>query len=169
MWALTPEFCKQIPHKKAPSAIITLTALEEANPNEQTMIDIVVKNYDKVYCWIQGDRDLDYFNQFNNTESIELIPPNVKAYEEILNNCDVDYIGTRLHGGVYAMRHKKRAIIIAIDERAKEINASNNLNCLMINEMDKLEAMIQSEFETKIIMPFEEITRWKSQFEEFKI
>lgn len=167
MWMLTPEFCKTIPTKKSDNALITLTARAEVNPNEQKMIDVVVKNYSKVYCWIQGDRDLNYFNRFGNTENIEIIPPNKDAYEHILNTVNLDYIGTRLHGGVYAMRHKKRAIIIAIDERAKEINKKNNLNCLMIDEMDKLEDMINSEFETKIVMPFEKINRWKAQFEEF--
>lgn len=168
MWMLTPEFCKTIPTKKSDTALITLTARPELNPNEQKMIDIVQKNYSKVYCWIQGDRDLDYFNKFSNTENIELIPPTKDAYENILNTVDLDYIGTRLHGGVYAMRHRKRSIIIAIDERAKEINAGNNLNCLMIDEMDKLDDMINSEFETKIVMPFDEIARWKAQFEEFR-
>ena len=111
--------------------------------------------------------DLDYFKKLRNTEKIELIPPTLDAYEHILNTVDLDYIGTRLHGGIYAMRHKKRAIIIAIDERAREINANNNLNCLNIDETDKLEAMINSEFETNVIMPFDEIARWKLQFKEF--
>lgn len=168
MWMLTPEFCKTIPTKKSDTALITLTARPELNPNEQKMIDIVQKNYSKVYCWLQGDKDLEYFNQFSNTDNIALIPPTKDAYENILNTVDLDYVGTRLHGGVYAMRHGKRAIIIAIDERAKEINAKNNLNCLMIDEMDKLDDMINSEFETKIVMPFDEIARWKAQFEEFR-
>lgn len=168
MWMLTPDFCKTIPTKKSDSALITLTGRSEANPNEQKMIDIVVKNYSKVYCWIQGDLDLDYLHKFHNIENIEVIPPTKDAYENILNTVDLDYIGTRLHGGVYAMRHKKRAIIIAIDERAREINAKNNLNCLMQDEIDKLEDMINSEFETEVKMPFDEIARWKAQFEELK-
>lgn len=168
MWMLTPEFCKSIPVKKAKNALITLTARPEVNINEQKMIDIVKKNYTKVYCWIQGDLDLEYFNRFENTDGIELISPNIEAYEAVLNNTDLDYIGTRLHGGIYAMRHKKRAIIIAIDERAKEIHKGNNLNCLMINEMDKLDTMLNSEFETRVKMPFDEIQRWKAQFEEFR-
>lgn len=168
MWMLTPEFCKSIPKKKVDAAIITLTARPELNLNEQKMIDIVKKNYSKVYCWIQGDLDLDYYNKFKNTDGIQLIPPNKDAYEHILNTEDLDYIGTRLHGGIYAMRHKKRAIIIAIDERAKEIHKGNNLNCLSINEIDQLDELINSEIETKVSMPFDEIERWKSQFEEYK-
>lgn len=168
MWMLTPEFCKSIPVKKSSTALITLTARPELNPNEQKLIDIVKKNYSKVYCWLQGDGDLEYLKKFKNTDDIELIPPNKGAYEAVLNHIDLDYIGTRLHGGIYAMRHKKRTIIIAIDERAQEIHKGNNLNCLMINELDKLDDMINSEFATRVRMPFEEIKRWKAQFEEFR-
>lgn len=168
MWALTPKFCDSIPFKKAETALITLTARPILNPNEQKMIDIVKNNYSKIYFWIQGDNDLEYFKQFKNTENIEIIPSSKDAYESVLNTVNLDYIGTRLHGGVYAMRHKKRSIIIAIDERAREINAKNNLNCLMIDEMDKLDEKINSEFKTKIVMPFDEINRWKSQFEELR-
>ena len=96
-----------------------------------------------------------------------MIPPSKEAYEKVLDSVELDYIGTRLHGGVYAMRHKKRSIIIAIDERAKEIHKGNNINCLSINEMNQLDNMINSEFETKIKMPFDEIKRWKAQFEEY--
>lgn len=167
MWMLTPEFCRTISKKKSDTALITLTAKKELDPNEQKMINIVQKNYQKVYCWIQGDNDLEYFKEFENTESIKLIPPSKEAYEKVLDSVELDYIGTRLHGGVYAMRHKKRSIIIAIDERAKEIHKGNNINCLSINEMNQLDNMINSEFETKIKMPFDEIKRWKAQFEEY--
>ncbi|MBR1762690.1 MAG: polysaccharide pyruvyl transferase family protein [Eubacterium sp.] len=169
MWKLTPEFCSQIPSTKADCALITLTARFKADVNEQKMIDIVVRNYSKVFLWIQGDRDFDYFSKFKNTENIELIPPSIEAYESVLKNNDLDYIGTRLHGGVFAMRHKKRSIIIAIDERAREINAANNLNCIEITEVEeKLDDMINSDFETKVNMPYDEIDRWKMQFEEFR-
>ena len=80
----------------------------------------------------------------------------------LLNQDDLDYVGTRLHGGIYAMRHKKRAIIIAIDERAREINKSNHLNCMELGEVStKLEKMVCSEFATQVEMPFDEISRWK--------
>lgn len=169
MWMLTPEFCKTIPTKKANRCVFTVTARPENCPvreEEQEMLNVLLRNYSEVYFWIQGDKDLDYFNRMSNTEQVKVIPPTVEAYDTLLSQDDIDYVGTRLHGGIYAMRHKKRAIIIAIDERAREINANNNLNCLNIDETYKLEAMINSEFETNIIMPFDEINRWKRQFTE---
>ena len=169
MWMLTPEFCKTIPTKKANRCVFTVTARPENCPvreEEQEMLNVLLRNYSEVYFWIQGDKDLNYFNRMSNTEQVKVIPPTVEAYDALLSQDDIDYVGTRLHGGIYAMRHKKRTIIIAIDERAREINANNNLNCLNIDETYKLEAMINSEFETNIIMPFDEINRWKRQFTE---
>lgn len=163
MWKLTPEFCKEIPAKKASRCVFTITG---NGPYNQQMVDILKRNYNQVFFWIQGDRDLAAFEQLDNTEGITVIPPSKDAYHQLLCEDDLDYVGTRLHGGVYAMRHKKRAIIIAIDERAREINRANNLNCIEQSEIpDKLESMIQSEFATEIVMPYENIKKWRSQFE----
>lgn len=168
MWLFTPEFCKQIPRKKASRCVFTVTARGSNYPvreEEQEMLNILLRNYSEVYFWIQGDKDLDYFNRMHNTEQVKVIPPSVEAYDALLNQDDIDYVGTRLHGGIYAMRHKKRAIIIAIDERAREINKANHLNCIELNRVSqKLEEMVQSEFATRVEMQFEKIQNWKDQF-----
>lgn len=164
MWKLTPEFCKEIPTKKASRVVFTLTSANEIDNRDQKLIDILNRNYDKVYFWPQGIDDFKYFKKFNNTDSIIVLNSDVKTYDNLLNETDLDYVGTRLHGGVYAMRHKKRSIIIVIDERAREINKGNNLNCVEKDKIDNLEKMINSEFETNINMPFETIERWKKQF-----
>ena len=168
MWMLTPEFCETIPCEKAPCVVFTLTGRAEGKNvdlKDQIMIDILKKNYDEIYFWVQGDHDLEYFNNLNNTQGVVIIPPSVESYAKLLSEKMIDYVGTRLHGGIYAMRHRKRAIIIAIDERAREINKANNLNCLEKEDIPrKLEAMIQSSFATKIIMPFDKIAQWKAQF-----
>lgn len=164
MWMLTPEFCKDIPTNKSEEVIFTLTSKAEKDLRDQKLINILNNKYKKVYYWIQGIDDLDYLNKFENIDNINIVQPELSEYEFILNNKDIDYIGTRLHGGIYAMRHKRRAIIIAIDERAREINKSNNLNCIEKDDLDKLPDLIDSEFETRIKMPFDEIERWKNQF-----
>ena len=168
MWMLTPEFCKQIPTKKASRCVFTVTARPSSYPvreEEQEMLNILLRNYREVFFWIQGDKDLDYFQRMQNTETVKIIPPSVAAYDALLNQDDLDYVGTRLHGGIYAMRHKKRAIIIAIDERARGINKANHLNCIELGEVfSKLEHMVKSDFATKIEMPFDVISKWKKQF-----
>ncbi len=168
MWMLTPEFCRTIPKEKASRVVFTLTGKGQGTPadeRDQVLIDILKANYDKVYFWVQGDLDLQYLQRFRHIEDIDIIPPSKEAYAALLQEDDLDYVGTRLHGGIYAMRHKKRAIIIAIDERAKEIHKSNHLNYIEKDEVcDRLDSMICSEFATEITMPFNEIQRWKGQF-----
>lgn len=164
MWCLTPEFCKAIPVQKANRVVFTLTPPKYKDTKDQMLIDTLLKCYEKVFFWIQGDRDHDYLNSFENISRIEIIAPTKQAYHELLQQEDLDYVGTRLHAGIYAIRHKKRAIIIAIDERARGINASNNLNCIEKEYIYNLEQYINSNIETNIKMPFEAIAQWKRQF-----
>lgn len=168
MWMLTPEFCQRIPTKKANRCVFTLTGRSPKEPvrgEEQQMLDILLRNYETVYCWIQGDKDFDYLKRLKRNEQVVIVPPSVEAYDELLSQADLDYVGTRLHGGIYAMRHGKRAIIIAIDERAAEIHKGNHLNCIYLSEVEnKLEPMLRAEFATEVKMPFDRIEQWKAQF-----
>ena len=164
MWMLTPEFCKTIPTKKASRVVFTLTASKIKDERDQYIIDLLQEEYSEVYYWVQGIEDYDYLRRFENVDNIKIVPPTKDAYHELLCMDDLDYVGTRLHAGVYAMRHRKRAIIIVIDERAREINKSNNLNCLEKDNIKELQMMINNTFETKIIMPFDRIEQWKQQF-----
>lgn len=168
MWMLTPDFCSTIPKAKASRVVFTLTARIASKPvdeRDQQLIDILLKNYDKVYYWVQGEHDFAYFNRLKNTENITVLPPSLKAYDRLLCEDDLDYVGTRLHGGIYAMRHRKRAIIISVDERASSINESNNLNCITKDEIGTaLEEKINASFATEIRMPLDKIKEWKAQF-----
>lgn len=165
MWMFTPEFCKTIPTEKSDKVVFTLTAgYGVAKEHDQCMIDILLRNYKEVYFFPQCIGDFEYLHKFKNIERIKILEASKAAYDTFLTNNDTDYVGTRLHGGVYAMRHARRAIIVAIDERARAINAKNNLNCVDRNNITEIEAMINSDFETNIKMDFESIKRWKSQF-----
>jgi len=163
LWSLTPEFCQEIPTMKAKSAVFTLTHHSKDVRNDQLLIDILKKNYEEVYFWIQDADDLKYFNTLKNTENIIIVPPTVDEYERILRE-DVDYIGTRLHGGIYAMRHKKRAIIIAIDERAQGMSETYNINTIHRKNFSDLEKMINSEVKTNVNVDFRKVELWKKQF-----
>lgn len=163
MWMLTPEHCAQIPTKKADKVVFTITAgcFDE---HDQQMLDVLLRNYKEVYFWPQGIDDYAKFKEMKGADKVHVLQATKDAYDKYLTENDTDYVGTRLHGGVYAMRHKRRAVIIAIDERARAINEKNHLNCIEKGNMNDLEAMIVSEFTTKVVMDFEKINEWKSQF-----
>ena len=165
MWMLTPDFCKQIPQNKSSKVVFTLTAQPDSDKRDQLLIDTLCNNYDEIYFWPQGIDDYAYLKTFNHIETIKIIQATKTAYQEYLVNNETDYIGTRLHGGIYAMRHKRRAIIIAIDERARAINEKNHLNCIEKDDILGLSDYINSSFSTKVVMDFEAINLWKSQFQ----
>ena len=81
-----------------------------------------------------------------------------------MNDKSVDYVGTRLHAGIYALRHKVRSIIIAIDNRARDMSKTYSLNTIDRNNIDELSKMINSDFKTNIKINTKEIEKWKSQF-----
>ncbi|MFC0269949.1 polysaccharide pyruvyl transferase family protein [Metabacillus herbersteinensis] len=163
LWSLTPELCKEIPTKKSDSVIFTLTYHSKDYINDQLLIDTLNRNYKSVYFWIQDSKDLKYLNTLSNIQNINIVPPTVDEYEKILNT-DIDYIGTRLHGGIFAMRHKKRSIIISIDERASGMNETYNLNIINRSELSKLEKMINSEIITDVNVNFDLVDKWLNQF-----
>lgn len=166
MWMLTPEFCKRIPTKKANNVIFTLTPRHGEEEKDRFLIALLKRLYTNVSFWVQGDSDYNWFMRLGMDEGIEIVPPTISAYHNKLQQSDLDYVGTRLHAGVYAMRHSRRSVIIAIDERARGINNSNNLVCLERNEVEsQLEDLILSEFKTEIKMPYDKIEQWKSQFD----
>ena len=163
MWMLTPEHCVQIPTRKADKVVFTLTAYNK-DENDQVLIDTLQKNYSEIYFWPQSIGDYKYLQSLENIDGIHILQASKEAYDHFLTENDTDYVGTRLHGGVYAMRHKRRAIIVAIDERARAINERNHLNCIEKADMPQLSDMINSEIKTNITIPFDEIKRWKAQF-----
>lgn len=164
LWLLTPEFCKDIPTNKSDDVVFTLTHHSREIEKDQFLINILNKNYKNIYFWVQDAKDLKYFRNFKNTEDINIVPPSVEEYEKILNK-KIDYIGTRLHGGIFAMRNKKRSIIISIDERAQGMAETYNINTIHRDNFDHLENMINSEIITNVNVNYEMVNKWLNQFE----
>ena len=165
LWGLTPEFCDRIPKGKADTAILTLTSYQADRKNDQCLVDTVMKNYENVYFWPQSTKDLEYLKSLKNTEKIGIVPPNIYAYDRILNG-NIDYIGNRLHGGIFALQHACRTIIIGIDYRVEEMGRHFSIPHIMRNDTkDELEKLINSQWETTISgLDFEKIEQWKKQF-----
>ena len=132
---------------------------------DQKLIDILKKEYEELYFWVQGAFDLEYFRSFNNTEGIHIISPEVDNYSEVLNLPDLDYVGTRLHAGMFAMQHKKRAIILAFDNRVRDMQAAYDLHVIERDEIERLPQMINSTFATDVKLKKDNIDKWLSQFQ----
>ena len=127
-------------------------------------IDTLIKNYEKIYFWVQGSEDYEYLKSLKNTENVIIINPTLESYREILQKGNIDYVGTRLHAGIYAMANKVRSIIISIDNRAQDMAETYNINTINKDEIASLDSKINSEFKTNINIDQEKINEWKNQF-----
>ncbi|WP_160725770.1 polysaccharide pyruvyl transferase family protein [Bacillus sp. USDA818B3_A] len=165
MWNLTPEFCSTIPENKSKNVVTTLTNYNKNPESDKAFLEVLLKNYDGVYVWLQAVEDYNYTKSLVSDSKIHFVAPTLSEYDEILKDNDIEYVGTRLHGGIRALNNHKRSIILAVDNRATEISKDTNLMVLQRDEDHlKLETIINSDFKTSIVLPQENINKWKSQF-----
>lgn len=164
-WMLTEKHCAKIPTVKAPNVIFTLTDYNKDPVNDQLLIDILLSNYDRVSYWVQGAEDLSYLNSLRNTDQITIIPPHLPAYQQALTSNKVDYIGTRLHAGIFAMQNLVRSVIISIDNRTRDMQESCCLNTIERQNLKNLPELIHSHIATKIKLNESGIKAWKGQFQ----
>ena len=164
MWALTPVFCASVPKNKAPSVITTITDYRRDPIQDNLLLDVLGRSYERVYLWLQGRSDEEYLKELSLPDNLSVIPRQLNAYEQILQSGSVDYIGTRLHAGIFALNHKVRSLIISVDNRADEIAADTHLPILPREELDRLEALIFAKRETNIELNTKNITRFLEQF-----
>lgn len=166
MWNLTEDFCKQIPREKAKYAVTTITDYRKDTLRDTAMLKMLLNSYERVWIWLQSFEDAEYIKSLGFEDKLKIIPPTLKAYDDFLSKEDeVDYIGTRLHGGIRALNNKKRTCIIAVDNRALEIGRDTGLPVIQQeNFEDSLSRWIGSEDATRIYLPVDNIRRWKNQF-----
>lgn len=166
MWNLTPEHCAAIPRKKARNAVCTVTDYSRDPKNDSAMLDILLENYDTVYLWLQGRDDLCYVRELGYEDKLKLIPGTLADYDTVLALDDLDYVGTRLHAGIRALSKGHRSLVVSIDNRAECIGADTGLPTIRREDIPiALRERLEEKFETKINMPWDNIEKWKGQFE----
>lgn len=167
LWRLTRDHCKNITSKKSDRVVFTITDYCQDREKDSSMIRTLVDNYKEVYCWRQGILDEKYLAELNLGEyqdNIKFIGSSLQAYTDFLNQMDCDYVGTRLHAGIKAMQCGRRTLIIGVDNRARDIKETYDINYLDRSKITKLESVVNSEFETKIKINEGRIKTFLSQF-----
>lgn len=166
LWNLTPEKLTEIPLQKGDDVIFTLTDYSKSPENDRFLIQILRENYKKIYFWPQGAWDLKYLNNLGYSNDIEVIPSTLPDYDHFLSyHRSLDYIGTRLHGGLRALQHKKRTVIVSIDNRAVEISRDIRLPAIDRLAVRKdLTQMLQQPIHYDLDIPYENIAAWKQNF-----
>jgi polysaccharide pyruvyl transferase WcaK-like protein len=166
IWALTPEHCARLPRQKAAGSVVTAVNSYPKLKNpaaDRRMLEILRRHYRTVHLWIQTGTDHEYARSLD--PDLRFISPSVAALDEALaSDLDLDYVGNRLHAGIRALQKGRRAIIVEIDNRAREMGQDFGVPTVERTDFERLEQMIQEPLEISVRSPQKDIVQWKSQF-----
>lgn len=164
MWNLSENHCMSIPSKKANEVVTALTYYKPDVERDRELFNILNKNYSQIYLWLQQAGDFEYFKSLELKVNVNIIKPLLSEYDKLLSNHEIDYVGSRLHGGIRALNFRRRSLIIGVDIRATEINKDTNLPFVPGNNIECVNKWINSVKRTEIFLPHDNIKEWKSQF-----
>lgn len=163
MWNLTDEHCKKIAFEKSENVVITLTDYKKSPDNDRQLISLARKMYRRVYFWPQGSGDLEYIHELGSS-GIKIIPATLDAFNALLESENsLDFLGTRLHGGVRALQRLRRALILAVDNRALEIAKDTSLPVLQRDDFARIEEWIKNPKRVDLTINFKAIDAWRNQ------
>jgi len=167
MWRLTPEHCAGIPAEKGQDVVMTLTDYSPEPEQDRQLLDLLKRPYRRIYFWRQGSGDGAYLAAIDGNKEVEILPSSLRAYDDLLGDrsLSLDYVGTRLHGGIRALQFGRRTRIIGVDHRGLEMGRDFNLPVLnrYIPTADLARA-ICAPAACDIRIPLENICRWRQQF-----
>lgn len=163
-WALNQEAIDEIyDNTHADAALFTLTDYSKDSAADLAIFRQITKLYRTVYFWPQGPGDYEYAKKIGIIDAVKVISPSFKAYRDFMS-VPFDYVGTRLHGGIYALSHGHRAVIIAVDHRAIDMAVTSGIPVVSRGNMNSLIEMIEMWDTPSIHIPKDAIAEWKEQF-----
>jgi len=77
---------------------------------------------------------------------------------------DLDYVGTRLHGGIRCLIAGKRSLILEVDNRAAEIAKETGLPSLPRTDLANIERWVKDGWESEIWVDDKPVRKWRQQF-----
>lgn len=152
-----------IPQARAARVTITLTR-HRADPSDARMLDTLLGLYDEVAFWPQQPRDLDYLRSLPGAERVRVLAPNLPAYDAHLAAAETDVVGTRLHGTIRGLHHRRRSLTVVVDNRARDIGHETGLPVIARPDMSGLRDRLSARWPTALHLPRAEITRFCNQF-----
>lgn len=162
IWPLAQFDSGEFPTEKADDVIVMLTDYKKNKKLDGKFLELMNRTYRRIYCWPQGTKDMAYVKSFNLP--ITFLDRSLVALQQFLAQTECDYIGTRLHGGIFCLLAKKRSLIIAVDNRALELRGQTGLPVAARGDLSYIEKWIRRPYETNITVNKKAIRQWKNQF-----
>lgn len=154
----------RLPVAKGTEAVFTLTDYNRDPAADAALIQTLRAAYGRVHFWPQGRHDLDYA-QTLDLMGVEVIERSLEAYDDFLRGPgEIDFVGTRLHGGIRAMQQGRRALILAVDNRATEISRDTGIPVVDRRDIEGVRNWIGAETGFALHLDAGAIAAWKGQF-----
>ncbi len=163
MWNLENS-CPLVPHSRAENAVFSLNYHRALPVRDRALCELLLREYKQVFFWPQELGDIHYLQTLGFHESMPIIPPLLKVYDQILKETPVDVIGCRLHGGIRALQKNRRTLVLSVDDRASDLAQTTGLPTLPASAFEAIRSWITTPAPTQITLPQEAIGQWKAQF-----
>jgi hypothetical protein len=156
--------------KRPGDCLFTLTDYRKDQENDSKLIGLLLESFKDIHFFPQGSGDLDYIRTLDiytqNKTRIKLLPHDYKEFKQFINSTSFVYIGTRLHGGIKCLDASKKALILAVDNRAHEIGNDFLMPVIPRTDFQSMQRWLENKwvFSGKIKLPVDNINRWKQQF-----
>ena len=158
-------FLQPNPRREKSSAVVTLTDYAKDPERDQALLNACAANDENLFFFPQSSADIPYFHAVLPAElagKFNVIAPDLAEYDRFLTEIQPDFIGTRLHGGIRALQHRCRVLIIGIDNRAKEMGKDISLPFLPQKNMKELPGLLQNGWDIALKIPQKILTSGKT-------
>lgn len=160
LWRLSPEAVARIPPQRGRAVVTTVNTYMPDRALDQAMVDALRTRYERVYGWVQTAEDHAYLASL--APDATLLAPGLAAFDALLAaRADVDYVGNRLHGGIRALQHGRRTLIVEIDNRAAEMGRDFGLPTVPRTDPARLAARLDTSVPIALRRPDAAIAAWK--------
>ncbi len=146
MW----EMGSQVLPRAGSRVVATITDYNQNPTLDRALLRLLQSSYRNISIWPQGQGDLEYIRRDLST-TVDVLDPSLTAFENALKMPGTNYVGLRLHGGIFAMQLGVPALVVAIDNRTVEIAKSSGMYAPSRFDLPEIEAVLRGE-EREVIL-----------------
>jgi polysaccharide pyruvyl transferase WcaK-like protein len=163
MWPLAKMDTASIRTRPARKVLCMLTDYYPDPELDQALLSLLESQYETVYFWPQGFGDYLYVKELKFGGVI--MNRSLAALDALLaDEPELDYVGTRLHGGVRCLINGKRCLTLEVDNRAREIGKETHLPTVERNNLEAIKAWTRGSEPVRLNLRTDDIAEWKAQF-----
>lgn len=165
MWQLASMDSASIRTSPSDKVLCMLTDYYPDPALDQALLDLLGSRYKTVYFWPQGHGDEQYIREL--TFKGIVLNRSLDALDQILaDEPELDYVGTRLHGGVRCLINGKRCLTLEVDNRAREIGKETGLPTVERDNLQAIKSWTEGSEPVRLNLRTAAIEQWKSQFKD---